>query len=686
MKLIFRKIFIAALILLLSDTLFAQVESSSLILNRGKLWHTLSYTRSGPPFSNWSDKGIGLDWPGFDPTLISENIGGAASYLTTGGLIVGAKKYRDSVLTVEDWSLSEGSVSEAGSKYKVTSHRKLFGNNGNNWLKEDPNVGEEVIETVWEYNLNYDVDEYQIARMLPVRVKRKVHQWSGSKLDENYIIHEYVIKNISNELRAQINDERFLADTLYGFYAALNYGMHCNSRSWGVLFPSLTSGARNTLFTYDKKRNLIYGKAWDYPETPENDESFGKALSMGPLVRQADGSLDPTGEYLAPAFVGIKLLYASPNLNGDVTSIRQTAWSAGSSSADWSGPFTGIGATESRYKVLEDLTQVANYVEKNTHELMRKSRMWSLMSVGPYDILPGDSIKIVFAEMVDGIPYREAIDVENNPINTVNKNSRDIFYATADRAKFTYDNNLNHPDPPAAPSFSVDYNRENEVVANIITWNDSEEGVADPDDGEIDLEGYILYRSSYLPIGPWDIVDTVFVGDSEFLSGNKYIYTDSDVEIGKSYYYALTVFDLGRDSWSINTSARFSATNSNVVPPMESSIFANRMSEPFVATLPPKETLDEILVVPNPFVIGQGSSRPGEGDQIQFVNIPNPCTIRIYTVRGDLVKTIEVSSGDGAIVSWDQITDFGQFVKSGVYIFHVESDLGTKIGKLAIVR
>ncbi len=68
------------------------------------------------------------------------------------------------------------------------------------------------------------------------------------------------------------------------------------------------------------------------------------------------------------------------------------------------------------------------------------------------------------------------------------------------------------------------------------------------------------------------------------------------------------------------------------------------------------------------------------------MNIPNPCIIRIYTIRGDLVKTIYVNEGDGAIVSWDQVTDYGQFVESGIYIYHAESKGSTKIGKFAIVR
>ena len=164
-----------------------------------------------------------------------------------------------------------------------------------------------------------------------------------------------------------------------------------------------------------------------------------------------------------------------------------------------------------------------------------------------------------------------------------------------------------------------------------------------------------------------------------YLAGGQYTFVDSTVDIGKGYYYALTTFNRGRTSWQgVQT-----VTN---VPPMETSLFANRTRTPFVATLAPTTTVDNILVVPNPFVIGSGFSQPGAGDKIQFVNIPNPCTIRIFTVRGDLVRTLDVPDGAGAIVTWDQVTDFGQFVKSGIYVYHVESPVGTTIGKLAIIR
>lgn len=657
-----KKLFLILLaVCFLSDTGFAQIESSSIILNRGKLWQTVSFGKLGPSFSNWSKRGIGLDWPGFDPSLISENIGGSASYLVSGGMYIGAKWRPDSILAVDEWSLYAGSVAEgAAAKYKVTKHHRVYPDGQNYWLKTNPNAGEEVIESIWEYNTEYD-DEFNIKRMMPIRVKRTTHAWSGSKLDENYIIHEYIIKNISPEIKAKVSPTRFVADTLLDFYALINYGLHCNSRSWSVLFPSLTEGARNTWFNYSSSRKLVYGRASDYPETKGIDEDMGLANSMGPTVNGL-----PTGEYLAPAYAGIKLLYSSKDKNGAESKVVQQGWSAASNSIDLSGPFTNIGSLESQYAVMKDITLAANFVASWTDTIfMKKSRMWSMMKVGPYDILPGDSIKIVIAEIVDGVDYDLVINPKKYTANTINTMSRDKFFATADRAQSTYNNSYNHTDPPAAPEFDIDYNRASEDVANVLTWGTEAELIPDPDKGSLDLKAYIIYRSSYLPIGPWEAIDTIQIGDNNFFDGINYVYIDKSVDIGQAYYYAITGIDTDN---------------------LESSIFANRLKNPFIATLPPKDNIDEILVVPNPFVIGKGFSKPGEKDKIQFVNIPNPCTIRIYTIRGDLVKTIRVDEGEGAIVSWDQVTDFGQFVESGIYLFHAESNGKSKIGKFAIVR
>lgn len=667
--------------------LHAQVESPVLIFNRGQLWQSVFFGKSGPGFANWGRRGVGLDWPGFDATWVREDIGGPPSHLLTGGFIIGARKRGDTVLTVEDWSIVVGTVSsDPNAKYIVTQHTKRWKNGENFWLRANPLVGEEIVETTWEYNFNYtNVDDRE--RQLPMRISRTMHQWSGSRREENYIIHEYVFRNISPELRAR---GRVVPDTLYGVYLMATYALHSNSRSWTVLFPSLTPGARNTWFFWDNPRKMIWARAGNYRDTPGQDESFGRTNSLGLIINGK-----PRGEWLAPGFVGLRLLYSTPDTTGQPSRVNGYGWSAASNSVDLSGPLTGAGTNEAKYQIVARPANAASFVASSADTVyMQRSRMWSLMSLGPWTILPGDSVVVAFAEMVDGLDYKYAVDTATTS-NKLGVEGSAIFFRTAEKAQITYNQRragrgYNHPDPPAAPRFTVDYFRGRErFVANQISWAPETEGLRDPDDNTDDLAGYKVYRSGFLPIGPWDSVAVVPRGDLRYFdaTSNRYTLVDSSVQIGTLYYYAVTAYDTGKASWPVDPTVRFPETgNSTRVPPLESSIFAARTIVPFRATIPPISGAGEVLVVPNPFVIREGFSQPGEADAIQFVNLPNPCTIRIYTVRGDLVATIDVPDGAGGIAAWDQVTDYGQFVESGVYIFHVDSPSGTKVGKFAIIR
>ncbi|NWF49698.1 MAG: hypothetical protein HXY49_04075 [Ignavibacteriaceae bacterium] len=99
-------------------------------------------------------------------------------------------------------------------------------------------------------------------------------------------------------------------------------------------------------------------------------------------------------------------------------------------------------------------------------------------------------------------------------------------------------------------------------------------------------------------------------------------------------------------------------------------------------------------VVPNPYV-GAASFEPqrfavtGRGERkIEFRNLPNQCEIRIYTLTGELVKTIK-HDGDintGA-VSWDLRNLDNLEVAPGLYLYHVDGkDIGTYVGKFAIIK
>jgi hypothetical protein len=105
------------------------------------------------------------------------------------------------------------------------------------------------------------------------------------------------------------------------------------------------------------------------------------------------------------------------------------------------------------------------------------------------------------------------------------------------------------------------------------------------------------------------------------------------------------------------------------------------------------EELANIAVVPNPYV-GAASWEPlstevGRGERrIFFIHLPSECTIRIYTISGKLVDTIEHSStiSDGQ-EGWDLVSKDGMDIAFGVYVFHVQAPgIGEQIGKFAIVK
>lgn len=110
------------------------------------------------------------------------------------------------------------------------------------------------------------------------------------------------------------------------------------------------------------------------------------------------------------------------------------------------------------------------------------------------------------------------------------------------------------------------------------------------------------------------------------------------------------------------------------------------------ATASAKAKLDDIYVVPNPYVAYSPSETPGRtgekrGDrQLQFRNLPPTCTIRIYTITGDLVQTIE-KNDNSSLAYWDLLSFEGQRVAYGVYIYHIDvPNVGEKIGRIALIK
>jgi hypothetical protein len=103
--------------------------------------------------------------------------------------------------------------------------------------------------------------------------------------------------------------------------------------------------------------------------------------------------------------------------------------------------------------------------------------------------------------------------------------------------------------------------------------------------------------------------------------------------------------------------------------------------------------LEAIKVYPNPYM-GVSNQEPrniyseGRGERrITFTHLPSTCTIRIYTVRGELVETLNHSTSiDDGNENWDLRSKDGLNIAYGVYIYHVESPYGEKIGRFAVIK
>jgi len=161
-------------------------------------------------------------------------------------------------------------------------------------------------------------------------------------------------------------------------------------------------------------------------------------------------------------------------------------------------------------------------------------------------------------------------------------------------------------------------------------------------------------------------------------------FNDSSVIRGIDYYYAVTAIDNG------------TLNNSPINPgkPLESSRHITRSLIPAVSYKPGLSVSDQVRVVPNPATIASGKALSA-GDlmnaKISFFNLPYKCTLRIFTETGNLVTSMEhLGTADH---EWFQLSDYNQYVVSGIYILAVTdaedlngNKLDNQFVKFVIVR
>jgi hypothetical protein len=166
-------------------------------------------------------------------------------------------------------------------------------------------------------------------------------------------------------------------------------------------------------------------------------------------------------------------------------------------------------------------------------------------------------------------------------------------------------------------------------------------------------------------------------------------------------------FPTSHKSWSVSLIQDTTILPSKQILPKPGDVFHIATSKPYrtgetvrfqtqspvVDQMKARSDLSGILVVPNPYV-GAASWEPqplsvGRGDRlIYFTHLPHECTIRIYTISGHLVQTIQHSAGlDDGQEPWNLVSRDGMNIAFGIYVFHVDAPgVGTYVGKFAVVK
>ena len=153
---------------------------------------------------------------------------------------------------------------------------------------------------------------------------------------------------------------------------------------------------------------------------------------------------------------------------------------------------------------------------------------------------------------------------------------------------------------------------------------------------------------------------------------------------------------------------RFDPPDEDAMEPSAGDVIRIRVSKPFrsgdvfqLRTLAQrvdetlaKDELEDVFVVPNPYVATSpiepaNNFRIGRGERrIEFVNLPRTCSIKIFSLSGVLIDSIEHnSSADDGSAFWDLRTKDGLDVAYGYYFYVVEAPgIGVKRGKFALIK
>jgi hypothetical protein len=727
--------------LIFTDTLYSQQNFST--HTRGKLWETLyNWGFIGDPGA-WDyneTTGIGF-YPGFPGFDFPRNEIDANGYITDANfhnfrsgpwiLVKGAK-----TLIPPDWSpenrdfiLYHSSLA-TGIEGVVESSISPFSKTKNFVESQgfDPRLPEEM---------NY----VEFHTSTGVTVKQRSMAWSFPGYDD-FIIYDYTFVNSGFIAIPAANQVFPLQQPLNEVWIVFHTGIQ-NS----------TKGRLNFFYNPDFQKSTAPAGAFGWKDEGglyddyyaiENDLVDGKGLLY--YSRDYNGGREPSPwntymqktnwrndlrlrpewlpELQDPAAFGFTFLYRTPysGSNGDPFDADPAYFNIYSDGVDkFKGKtvdFEGFGLDVYKPFELYDFAKHSKRASNNGHLYC-----WYTSSFGPYSLASGDSVRLIVAEIAGVMDMNQVMkgdpdhwlktydeDWQNDSTNVhIRRNTEALrkaiewgIGAKVDGIDIAAD----VPESPPAPNCSaVNESSGSDTAIIAVSWDDLAEktiinnGVGQPFyNGLEDLDGYRIFRGIDKR-GIWELIKEIPRADfNNFWNAesNIYKYLDKTVQFGFEYNYYVQAYNSNPRTWT--------SINGTIVENLGELLSSDLNKSTMVSAKPGPVSVKggwDVFVVPNPFVdddplrnfapISQGELHY----KIEFRNLPEKATIKIFNIAGDLITTLkhgpDASGNLYGTIEWYQRSNSGLLVAPGLYIYVIESEaeesLGSRTtGKFMIIR
>lgn len=317
-----------------------------------------------------------------------------------------------------------------------------------------------------------------------------------------------------------------------------------------------------------------------------------------------------------------------------------------------------------------------------------------------FTLQPGEVDTLIFATVFGATEEeiktnsQRAVSIYKNDWKPLKAPPSPVVESFVDDKKVTLVWSNNSESDPKFEGYKLYRSQDNGQTWGTESFTDFQGGIHYVPLAQFDLEngikGYYQslpeYAWYYLGDDKWNTLRFVVSGDSLSgfdLGGHKLssfedgdtvnVYVDRTVLNGIDYRYYIAAYDSGN----------------GIIGPLENSAAANPNDNNNTVSVRPElrvavENLDNVRVVPNPYIISAIWETSWNEHTLQFTGLSKQAAIKIFNSSGELVKTLNKDS-NSSIMEWDLKNEYQQLVAPGVYFYVINSPAGSVTGKFFVI-